>query len=251
MLVRGIGPTLASFGISNRLLKPVLKLFDGSGKNVATRRSQDLIVSGAIDSTIRNAGRQVDAFDLPVWSNGTGDTALLIDLAPGAYTVSLTPDTDSPPNSTVGVVLLEIYDLTPSNGRLVNLSTRAIIGRGEEQLFVGFAIRGSTGSHGRMLLRGIGPGLVNFGLPSTVADPNLSVFDNRGRALAGSDNWSQEGGNDQVTALTRVAGAFPLSFGSKDSALVTRLSPGLYTAIMQPDSASVGTTGLLEIYEAP
>lgn len=101
---------------------------------------------------------------------------------------------------------------------------------------------GGAGSK-KVLIRAVGPGLANFGVPGILTDPILTVFDSTGSAILTNDNWNTPDG----TTFASV-GAFPLPAGSKDSAIVATLSPGAYTAQIR----GIGGTGiaLLEIYDA-
>ncbi len=99
VLIRGVGPTLATLGVSGTLADPQLSLYSGS----AVIASDDNWETGASTAAqIISASAQVGAFPLPT---GSKDAALLITLQPGAYTVQLTGV-----GNTTGVALVEIYD---------------------------------------------------------------------------------------------------------------------------------------------
>jgi hypothetical protein len=100
VLVRGIGPTLRSFGVSDAVNDCALSVF----------RGEELIASNDDWGTNANASQlgfifhQLGAFELGTESK---DSALLLsNLAPGAYTVQLTARGGSS-----GAGLIEIYDL--------------------------------------------------------------------------------------------------------------------------------------------
>ncbi|MCX6954399.1 MAG: hypothetical protein NTV51_19785, partial [Verrucomicrobia bacterium] len=109
-----------------------------------------------------------------------------------------------------------------------------------------------------MLIRGIGPQLGAFGVAGTLADPRLSVLNGQ-TVVAQNDNWSTPatvvGGQPPATAaelaaVSSTVGAFALTPGSPDSAVLVTLPPGSYTAQV----AGAGTTtgvALVEIYEVP
>ena len=171
--------------------------------------------------------------------------ALLVTLAPGAYTAIVADGTNA------GVALAEIYDasVNPNSEyqRLVNISTRGEVSAGEGALIGGFVV--TSNSPKKLLVRGIGPGLAAFGLKSTLADPRLRVYRD-GAQLAENDNWSANA--TEATATTEAArgtGAFALTAGSKDAALILTLAPGAYTAqVTATDGSSTGVA-LVEIYE--
>jgi len=237
VVLRAVGPTLSGFGVTGALANPRLQLFDATGKVIAENDDW----SGA-DTTAAMA--QVGAFGLTA---GAKDAALLVTLAPGAYTMQVAEVAGE------GVALAEIYDasLNPNADyqRLVNISTRGEAGIGENVLIGGFIITGNSPK--KVLIRGIGPGLAPFGLTGTLADPRLRVY--RGSELVGeNDNWSAVPADAIATAqAARDTGAFALANGSKDAALILTLMPGAYTG--QVSSADGGNTGtaLVEIYELP
>jgi hypothetical protein len=237
VVLRAVGPTLSGFGVTGALANPRLQLFDATGKVIAENDDW----SGA-DTTAAMA--QVGAFGLTA---GAKDAALLVTLAPGAYTMQVAEVAGE------GVALAEIYDasLNPNADyqRLVNISTRGEAGIGENVLIGGFIITGNSPK--KVLIRGIGPGLAPFGLTGTLADPRLRVY--RGSELVGeNDNWSAVPADAIATAqAARDTGAFALANGSRDAALILTLMPGAYTG--QVSSADGGNTGtaLVEIYELP
>jgi hypothetical protein len=103
-------------------------------------------------------------------------------------------------------------------------------------------IAGANASE-RVLLRGVGPGLANFGAIG-VADPAIHLFDGQGLPLGGNDNWVSA--VTDVSAAALSSGAFSLTPGSKDAAVLATLPSGAYT--IQVTAGSTGTA-LLEIYE--
>jgi hypothetical protein len=237
VLLRAVGPTLAGFGVTGALANPRLQLFDATGQVIAENDDW----SGA-DTTAAMA--QVGAFG---FAAGAKDAALLVTLAPGAYTMQVAEVGGT------GVALAEIYDasLNPNADyqRLVNISTRGEAGIGENVLIGGFIITGNSPK--KVLVRGIGPGLAAFGLTGTLADPRLRVY--RGSELvAENDNWSAVPAEATAAAqAARDTGAFALATGSKDAALILTLMPGAYTGqVSSADGASTGTA-LVEIYELP
>jgi hypothetical protein len=99
LLIRGVGPALAHFGLDGLLPAPTVRLFSGA----------NLLADSSNWSSAANAGQiaaataQVGAFPL---RTDNADAALLVSLHPGAYTVQLTDATNSP-----GFALVEIFDV--------------------------------------------------------------------------------------------------------------------------------------------
>ncbi|HEY0946163.1 MAG TPA: DUF1800 family protein [Opitutaceae bacterium] len=132
----------------------------------------------------------------------------------------------------------------PYGERLLNLSTRAETGAGEDVMITGFIIAGSEPK--KVLLRAVGPRLARepFSMAGTLSDPLVRLYDGGGTLLRENDNW--EGG--QATTFAGV-GAFPLDPGSRDAALVETLAPGPYTAHVAAASGPAAGITLVEVYD--
>lgn len=223
LLIRGIGPALAAFGVPGTVPNPRLEVI-GSSSQVLDRNDNWLVADAA-------RFLSVGAFALPP---GSKDAALVTPVFPGAYSAKL--DTAEP-----GVALVELYDLDPptSDGgpRLVNVSARSQVGTGGEVLIAGFVIVGDGPR--RILVRAVGPTLGTFGVAGVLADPTLELY--RGdEKVATNDNWDTDDG--------RGAGAFPLAAGSKDAVIVRTLQPGAYSAKVSGVGETTGVA-LIEVYE--
>jgi hypothetical protein len=122
---------------------------------------------------------------------------------------------------------------------LSNLSVRTNAGSGAQTLIVGFAVSGGAK---RLLVRGVGPGLGQFGITTAMGDPRLELYRDAAK-IAENDNWNQ---GDAATFGS--VGAFGLPDSSRDAALVISLDPGSYTAQV----SGSGTSGLaiVELYDA-
>ncbi len=130
--------------------------------------------------------------------------------------------------------------------RIVNLSTRALVGVGENALFVGIVTADTEAK--RYLARGVGPGLAAFGASSLVGDPQLSLFNAGGVELLRNTGWESSTDASRLPALARSVGAFPLATGSADSALVARVASGTHNVQVSTPSGQEGL-GLAELYE--
>jgi hypothetical protein len=132
--------------------------------------------------------------------------------------------------------------------RLVNLSTRGRVEGGENTMVSGFVLLG-TQSH-TLLIRGVGPSLAAYGVGSPLTDPVLNVRDAAGAGLASNDNWESTDNVAGLREATRTVGAFELTPGSNDAALLVTLPPGSYTVELAGNGGGSGV-GLLEVYELP
>lgn len=236
ILVRGIGPGLAGFGVSGALAHPSLAIFDANGRLIAGNSGWNN------DAAIAAASASAGAFPLAA---GSADTALILNLPPGAYTAQVTGA-----DGGTGVALAEVYDLDPSTGRLANISNRAQVGTDANVLIGGLIIGGIQSS--RVLVRAVGPGLVSYGVAGVLTQPVLSIYDANGKLIAANTGWTNGGSADAVAIDTAgsTAGAFRLQPGSNDCAVLLSLSPGAYTAQVTGATGSTGIA-LIEIYQVP
>ncbi len=88
--------------------------------------------------------------------------------------------------------------------------------------FGGFTLDGTQSK--TVLIRAVGPGLAGFGIAGFLADPVLKLFQGTNE-IASNDDWSGQ----QIVDLTRNAGSFALTAGSRDAVLIRTLTPGSYT----------------------
>jgi hypothetical protein len=241
VLVRGVGPGLAAapFNVGGTLADPVLTIL---GPDSTTRIAAFNDNWSAGDAAAFGA---MGAFALPA---GSRDAAIVARLSPGAYTAQL-----SGGNGSTGVALLELYDgdvdPSPSASRLVNTAVRAQVGSGANVLIPGVVI--SAGAPKNVLLRAVGPGLAAapFNVSGALAEPIVTLFFGT-QSVATAAAWNAASNAAAIREAARLASAFPLAEGSRDSAMLVTLSPGAYTIQV---SGANNTTGvaLVEIYEVP
>ncbi|MBI5689398.1 MAG: MBL fold metallo-hydrolase [Verrucomicrobia bacterium] len=246
VLVRGVGPTLAAFGVTGAIPDPRLEVFGVvAGRSTSLAVNNDWSVGGApAAAALRNLFAAVGAFGLGFSAR---EAAVVVPMD-GVHTVHVSDTAGRP-----GVALAELYDTqTGGGGRFTNLSVRGAAGTRENVLTVGFVINGNVPR--RLLLRAVGPRLASgFGVSGALADPRLELYLNdegRPGLFAANDNWG-EGGVAALRAAFAAAGAFDLPDGaSRDAAMVITVPAGAFTAQV---TGSDGTTGetLVEIYELP
>lgn len=99
VLIRAVGPGLSAFGISKALAKPVLTVYSGT-KVVAQNTGW---TTSADAATVTSASAVVGTFVLGATS---ADSAMVINLSPGLYTVQVTSGDGS-----TGTAMVEIYEL--------------------------------------------------------------------------------------------------------------------------------------------
>jgi hypothetical protein len=236
VLIRGVGPALAQFGVTGTLAAPTISLVSSSGTTIASNTGWSTNSNAA---QVAAATAQVGAFALP---SGSADSAMLASLQPGPYSVEL-----SGVGGTTGVGLLEIYETNTSDPEmLANISTRAQVGVGGNILIAGFVVTGSEPAE--VLVRGIGPTLSEFNVTGFLTQPVLTVYDSAGTVVATNTGWGTNSNTTDIINVSSQVGAFSLPIGSADSVLLLSLQPGSYTAQV---TGAKGTTGvaLAEVYQ--
>jgi len=99
VLIRGIGPGLAAFGVGGTIANPQVKVYQGQtivAQNSGWSTSPDA-------AAIAAAAQKVGAFALPA---GSKDAVLLINLQPNTYTAQLTTT-----DGATGVGMIEVYEV--------------------------------------------------------------------------------------------------------------------------------------------
>ena len=242
LLIRGVGPSLATWVGAAVLADPTTQLFraqNGESHLQATN------VAWANDPTIAAVASQVGAFDL----SSPADTAILRELAPGNYTAVLSSEAGG------GAALLEAYAVPPAavtgTGTLVNLSALRQIDADSPSLTAGFAIDGNVPK--TVLLRAAGPALRPWVGDAFLADPIMRVnrlLPSPGEVLLELDDWQDEGTWRETVVGAAQVGAFPFAANSADAAVVLTLPPGNYTVQVERRGTDEGVA-LLEIYAVP
>jgi hypothetical protein len=100
LLARGDGPALTAFGVSGVLAQPSLSVFDSSGNAIASNTGWG---TGSNPAQIASVGASVGAFAL---ASGSADSALVVNVSAGAYTMQL-----SGVGNSTGVALAEVYEV--------------------------------------------------------------------------------------------------------------------------------------------
>jgi len=225
VLVRAIGPSLSNppSNLTNVLQDPTLSLFDSTPTKIAFNDNwADAANASAIPLSLR--------------PTSSLESAILIMLNPGAYTAIV-----SGVSGGTGLALAEIYDLGGSvASKLANISTRGLVGTGDNVLIGGFVVQGPDSEN--LVVRAIGPSLSNppFNIANALQNPTLSLFDVNGTQIASNDDWR----STQQTAII-TTGLQPSN--NLESAILITLIPGSYTAIVSGVGGTTGV-GLVEIY---
>src|SRR4051812_4881656 len=129
---------------------------------------------------------------------------------------------------------------SPFGVQLVNISTRVVVGTGEQVGIGGFIIRGNKPK--KVLIRGIGPSLTGAGVAGALGNPLLELRDSAG-LIVSNDDWKTAAEAAEITA----SGAAPTN--DLESAVIRTLDPNKnYTAILKGSGGATGI-GVVEVYD--
>lgn len=233
LVIRAVGPKLAEYGVAGELPDPQIALFR-SGEEVPVMQ-----VDGW-DASLSPVFSELGAFSL---DGDSASAASRVQLQPGPYTVHVSGVDDA-----TGVALVEVYDAaTAAPVQMINLSTRGAVGTGSDAMFAGFVITGD--SNQRVLIRGVGPTLTDFGVTGALADPFLQLRSGA-ELVASNQSWGSLTNQAEVISTTMTVGGFALDAGSDDAVLLVDLAPGSYTVELSGADGGTGV-GLVEVYRVP
>ena len=130
----------------------------------------------------------------------------------------------------------------PAPHQLHNISTRGLVGTGDNVLIGGFIVHGNATVSSPVLVRALGPtiGRPPFNVPGVLQDPTLQIVDSHGTTIASNDNWKS---NQQ--AQIEATGLPPGD--DREAAIIVTLQAGAYTAIVAGANDTTGVA-LVEVY---
>jgi hypothetical protein len=121
----------------------------------------------------------------------------------------------------------------------LNISTRLRVELADNAMIGGFIITGNDAK--TVVLRGMGPSLVNAGLGNFLADPVLELHGSNGAVIFQNDNW-----RDTQEAQIQSSGFQPSD--DREAVIIATLQPGAYTGILTGKDQTTGV-GLVEFYD--
>jgi hypothetical protein len=224
VIIRAIGPSLADMDVPDALADPILELHMSDGSVVTNDNWRDSQEQEIIDSTVPPSNNLESALvaTLPSSVTGIGYTAIV-----------------RGKNNGTGVGLVEVYDLDQAaNSQLANISTRGFVDTGDNVMIGGFIVGGASST--TVLVRALGPSLVDDGVANPLLDPTLELHDFNGAQIAFDDNWK-----DSQQAEIEATTIPPTD--DHEAAILSDLNPGAYTAIVRGKNNTTGV-GLMEVY---
>ncbi len=204
--LRAIGPSLSAFGVDGAMSDPVLEVVDSTGAVVASNDNWNV------------PGEEVSVTGLA--PSDASEAALVTSLEPGPYTAIV-----SGKGGEAGVALFELYDLDIATGRVANISTRSRVETGDDIMIGGFILGGGT-TGTKVIVRAIGPSLVQLGVAEGLLDPTIELYDSNGFLLASNDDWR----SDQEAAIVETTLA---PTDDREAAIVETLAPGAYSGVIR------------------
>ena len=239
LLVRAAGPALSMSGVSSPQADPIITLTNSNGSVIASNDDWGTPVSGGVDgNTLADYFVEAGASNFLV---GSKDSALVVDLAPGTYTVQTGVSSGA-----AGTAQVEVYDVTPtgSGPNVVSLSSASV-----------------TADNG-----GTNPGVVVVTRSGDTSQPLTVAYNVGGSAVAGSDYDELSGSvtfpaglssaeilvnpdpsvttaPSETVQITLTSGS-GYSLGSTTSATVTikNLPATLFVADLRASSDATGST---------
>jgi hypothetical protein len=237
--IRGLGPSLPPLGVA-RLNNPMITLNNGAGQQVSFNDDWNNLPQD----------QKNDLASVGLTPTDGREAAMVQTLSAGAYTVFV----DSQ-DGQFGVGSFEIYEMEGNNNeqtRLVNVSTRCIVGTGDEVAIAG-TILGDPGQANsvvpkrRLLSFGKGPSLALSGLSGTLPNPYIELHDGSGATIAANDQWQDiDGSSTGLEDKLNESGFAPAN--GNESAVWPTLRPGFYTSVLRDANGASGL-GLVEFYE--
>lgn len=230
VILRGMGPSLQQSGVTGTLADPLLELHGGDGSLITSNNNwRENTAQAQTDITNNHLAPPNDA-----------ESAIVRTLQPGNYTAILKGQ-----GNATGVGLVEVYDVDRrSASRLANVSGRALVQTDNNVLFAGFIVGNNIGA-AKVVVRGIGPSLLQAGVTNPLLDPTLEVRDSNAALIIANDNWQE---NSTQAAQISATGLGPSN--TMESAIATSLLPGNYTAIVAGKNGGTGI-GVVEVYNLP
>jgi uncharacterized Zn-binding protein involved in type VI secretion len=138
--------------------------------------------------------------------------------------------------------LMQFEALAPPSllAQLGNISTRALVQTGDDVIIGGFIVQGPGQT--TLVVRAIGPSLAQSGITNPLRDPTLELHDHTGALIAFNDNWIDAPNKQAIISI----GLGPTN--NLESAILTSLNPGNYTAIVRGVNNGTGVA-LVEGYD--
>ena len=236
LIIKGLGPSLASDHLSGTLADPTLELHQGN-TILATNDNWKTKFDGSDQQAQVEATGHAPTNDL--------EAAILVTLNPGTYTAILAGK-----DRGTGIGLVELFDVdSGTTSKLTNISSRGFVDTDDNVMIDGFIVGGGAGGGARVIIRALGPSLPGSQVPDPLLDPTLELHNANGTLIDTNDNWKTNDRTGQSQEAEVRATGHPLG-DDRESAIVTSMLPGVYTAIVRGKNNTIGVA-LVEAYLVP
>jgi len=116
LLIRAAGPALTALGVPGVLADPTLAVTNPGNTITYAANNEWGTPTGPNPASAATLAEAIANYTGYPFATGSRDSAVLVELAPGAYTVQV-----SGVGNTTGVSLVEVYDLTPATPPVVSV----------------------------------------------------------------------------------------------------------------------------------
>ncbi len=219
IMIRAIGPSLS---VPGALADPTLELRDSTGALIVSNNDWRSSQEAEVIATGIPPNNDLESAIVAILpSHGSAYTAIVRGAGNGT-----------------GIGVVEVYDLDRAvDSKLVNISTRGLVGQGPDVLIAGTIALDEASQ--RVIVRALGPSL---SVPGNLANPALELRDANGALLRSNDNWR----SDQEAEI--IATTIPPG-NDLEAALVETLpaNGAAYTAIVRGVGETAGVA-VVEIY---
>ena len=130
--------------------------------------------------------------------------------------------------------------LAVASGQAASAFSIQNLARTGDNVVIGGFIIGDGDENARIVIRAIGPSLKAAGVANPLPDPVLELHDAGGAVINSNDD-----GTGDALQIVGLAPADP-----KESAILARLAPGAYTAIVRGKDNATGVA-LVEVFRVP
>jgi len=243
VVVRVLGPSLASFGMRDTLADPLLEVRRAGDGGLVLRN--DNWASGDVHS--------VAALRASGLAPGNGlEPATFLTLPPGGYTAVV-----SAADGRAGHGIVEVFGIAGGAGeaRLSNLSTRAPAGGEGREMIGGFVVEGAPGETKRIAIRALGPSLRDYGVGAVLDDPLIELHDSSGALILVQDDfnsWDPATGGRWPPLTYAQAGVLAAGLqpgNRREPCVMLDLAAGAYSVVVRPAPGTTPGVALLEVFE--
>lgn len=199
-----------------------------------------------------SSGEEGFLIERKVGETGLWTTVTTVDRSVTRYTDrNLVPNTSydyrvSPVSDEAVALFSNSTVTTLSATNMVNLSTRGLVGSGDEVMIGGFTI--PPGPAMTLYIRGLGPSLSSSGIINTISNPRLRLVPAQGSGTGEPEivnqDWMDADNLDAILATDLT----PLD--ERESAMLVTLSAGAYTIILSSEDEEPAGIGMIEIFDA-